>query len=180
MTLCLLDRDGVIVKEQGSGCLFDPMDVVLEEGAAKGLKHLHDHDVTCVVVTNQSCIGKGLCSSKQVLAVHKEITKQVADAGGCIEAFYYCPHRTEDECGCRKPATGLLIRAFNVHDFSPSSSWLVGDALGDLQAANTFGISHVLVRTGKGRETEKTVVSLGWKVSVVDTLEDVARLITDG
>lgn len=171
--LCVLDRDGTIVKENGS-CLSAPADVVLEEGVPEGLKHLHDHGVVCVVATNQSCVSSGQCTFDQVNAVNAKILAKVSDLGGYIRGFYMCPHGPEARCGCRKPSTGLL--AWIDRDYAPASMWFVGDSLCDLQAAREFGVFPILVRTGKGRATE---AKLDFEVLVVDTLIEAAKLITN-
>jgi histidinol phosphatase-like enzyme len=72
-----------------------------------------------------------------------------------VAGIFYCPHSPEDQCGCRKPASGLLDQIAKKWAVSLAGVPLVGDSLRDLQAGLTHQCMPILVRTGKGAETEK-------------------------
>ena len=70
---------------------------------------------------------------------------------GGIDGSYPCPHHPEDGCDCRKPAPGMLHRAAWELDLDLKRSWLVGDALTDLQAAATAGGAGILCAQARSR-----------------------------
>ena len=86
--------------------------------------------------------------------MHDKMNSLVEDSGGVISAIFYCPHSPDEGCSCRKPKTGLLERAEVEFDISLAGDYFVGDSLKDLQAATSFNMEPILVRTGNGRQTE--------------------------
>jgi D-glycero-D-manno-heptose 1,7-bisphosphate phosphatase len=77
----------------------------------------------------------------------------VKEAGGQIDAVFFCPHMPDDNCLCRKPRPGLLLDIVSRLKIDLSSVPFIGDTLSDLQAAQTAGARPVLVKTGKGVHT---------------------------
>jgi D-glycero-D-manno-heptose 1,7-bisphosphate phosphatase len=172
-----LDRDGVINRDRPdyvkSWEEFEFLPGVLEafRALASG-----PHQV--VVVSNQSCIGRGLVSRETVEEIHARMTEAVRWSGGRIDAVYYCPHCPDEDCPCRKPRPGLILRAARELDIDLAASWLIGDDLRDLETAKAAGVRPVLVRTGHGRdllETRPVRVSYPFDV-FEDLLEAVTRL----
>lgn len=99
-----------------------------------------------VVVTNQQGIGKGLMSEKQLAEIHQHLVKSVVAAGGRIDAVYYCPHLSTDNCGCRKPLGGMALSAqadFPEIDFSQSV--MAGDTASDIQFGQNLGMITALI-----------------------------------
>jgi D-glycero-D-manno-heptose 1,7-bisphosphate phosphatase len=81
------------------------------------------------------------------------LQRAVAQAGGRIDAFFFCPHAADAGCECRKPMPGMLreiARRFNV---ALGDVYMVGDAQRDLEAAAAAGAKPALVLTGKGEAT---------------------------
>src|SRR6185436_20365424 len=99
-----------------------------------------------VVVSNQPASAKGKTSRENLERVHARIIELVESKGGRILRSYICHHRSEDNCQCRKPATGLLEQAFkDFPQFKVSQSWMVGDGVGDMQAGQSFGVKTVFL-----------------------------------
>jgi D-glycero-D-manno-heptose 1,7-bisphosphate phosphatase len=74
----------------------------------------------------------------------------VQDAGGLIDAIFFCPHGPHDNCNCRKPRPGLFLDLARRLRVSLHGVPAIGDSLHDLQAARAAGARPILVRTGKG------------------------------
>jgi len=81
--------------------------------------------------------------------------RAVGQAGGRIDAVFYCPHAQEANCGCRKPKPGLYEEIAQRYSVSLKDVPSIGDALRDLQAAVAVGAQPILVLTGKGRQTQR-------------------------
>jgi histidinol-phosphate phosphatase family protein len=87
--------------------------------------------------------------------ITRRFVAEVEKHGGRIDGVYYCPHRNEDECECRKPRPGLLIRAQRERHFVFAETFVVGDSLSDLRAARQAGCPVILVAAGDPSDPPK-------------------------
>ncbi|MCH4563171.1 D-glycero-beta-D-manno-heptose 1,7-bisphosphate 7-phosphatase [Halomonas sp. EGI 63088] len=151
--LVILDRDGVINRDSDS--YVKSLDEWLPyPSAIAAIARLTRAGWTVAVATNQSGIARGFYDEATLAAMHEELGRRVAAAGGEIAHIAYCPHGPEDDCDCRKPLPGLLEQIRDALELeSLLGSWMVGDSLRDLQAGEPLGCRPVLVRTGKGERT---------------------------
>lgn len=144
-----LDRDGVL-NENRANYVRTWEQVAILPGVLQAMQRLAASQFALVVVTNQSAVGRGLMSVEVLAAINQGIVQQVQQAGGRIDAVYACPHGPEAGCPCRKPLPGMLLQAAQDLDLDLVRSYLVGDAVSDMQAALAAGCRPVLVRTGRG------------------------------
>ena len=141
-----LDRDGVINKPPPEGSwVFRWEEFEFADGALEALRRLREEGFTAVVVTNQSCVGRGLATLGQVEAINARMREAVAAAGGHLEAVYVCPHTDADDCPCRKPRPGLLDRAAEELGVALEGCFLVGDSERDIAAGKARGCTAILV-----------------------------------
>jgi D-glycero-D-manno-heptose 1,7-bisphosphate phosphatase len=103
-----------------------------------------------VVVTNQSAIGRGLVPEQVVIDIHRRMVDEITARGGRIDGVFYCPHRPDEACPCRKPRPGMLFTAAARLNLDLSRSYMVGDALTDVMAGQAAGCQSILVQTGRG------------------------------
>ncbi len=150
----LLDRDGVLDRDRVD-YVKNADELVMIDGVPEAVAALGAAGYTVLVVTNQSCVGKGILPMEGVRAIHELIQRELSVAGGRVDAFYICPHAPDHGCDCRKPAPGLMLQAQRDWGFDPAETWLVGDATRDILAGQAAGCRTALVRTGKG-ETSAT------------------------
>lgn len=96
--------------------------------------------------------------------------KQLKKQGCRIEKIYYCPHRPEENCDCRKPHPGLLLRASKDMGVELNQSCMIGDNReADLGAARQAGCLGVLVRKNDSSDLD---VALGrWLARVSKTYD---------
>ena len=144
-----LDRDGTIGEELGYVNHIDRFQIF--PFAAEAIRQLNQADIPVIVVTNQSGIARNIFPESLVHEVHKKMVAELAVGGAWIDAIYYCPHKSEDACECRKPNPGLLERAAREHSLDLASSWVVGDRYADLEMGHAAGSRGILVMTGYGR-----------------------------
>jgi histidinol-phosphate phosphatase family protein len=147
-----VDRDGTLVVERGY--LSDPGDLELLPGTADALHDLKAGGLPVIVVSNQSGVGRGLFPLSRVYQAMARLREELRRAGVELDGIYFCPHRPEEGCACRKPGTGLLERAAEDQELRLRSSFMVGDKLLDVETAHRAGARGVLVRSGYGREEE--------------------------
>ena len=83
------------------------------------------------------------------------------DTGGAVEAihqalretlplddFFVCPHDDSDQCDCRKPLPGLLLRAAEKYAIDLPRSFMVGDRWRDVDAGVSAGCATVWIDYG--------------------------------
>jgi len=150
--LAILDRDGVI-NEDSDAFIKTPDEWKPVEGSLDAIARLSRAGWRVVVATNQSGLARGLFSMDTLNAIHTRMRRELAQAGGQLDAIFVCPHGPEDGCRCRKPAPGLFDDIARRYETSLRGVPAVGDSLRDLEAATAVGCSPWLVRTGKGLRT---------------------------
>jgi D-glycero-D-manno-heptose 1,7-bisphosphate phosphatase len=140
----LLDRDGTIIHNRHY--LADPNGIEFLPGALAGLARLRDLGFDFVLVTNQSGVGRGYFSEERLGEIHDRLEALLGAAGIRLAGIYYCPHAPEFDCDCRKPRTGMVLRAARELGFSPVDSVMIGDSVADIQLAHNLGIPGIFVR----------------------------------
>lgn len=146
-----LDRDGVINANR-SDYVKSWEEFAWLPRSLEAMQLLNQIGRPIVVVTNQSAIGRGIVSHQEIAQINALMKKQVERAGGRIDRVLYCPHRPEDECNCRKPQPGMLLSAASQLSLDPRLSFMVGDAMTDVLAAQAAGCLPIIVQTGRGRD----------------------------
>ena len=167
-----LDRDGTIAEEVGY--LNHASRFRMFPFVAGAIHRLNEAGLPVIVVTNQSGVSRGYFPESLVHTVNKLMTQQLAEAGARIDAIYYCPHTSAENCNCRKPKTGMLDRAAQEHALDPQRSFVVGDRYGDMQLARNAQARAILVRTGYG-EGELAWQAANWPVQPDFVAEDLRQ-----
>lgn len=138
-----LDRDGTISDYNGYITRADQLR--LAEGTGESLRDLVNAGYYCIVVTNQSAIGRGMMTELQLQPVHERLLDLLAAEGATLSAIYYCPDLpdSDDEFTVtnpdRKPGAGMLRRAAVDLKLNLSSSWMIGDRYSDVLAGSHAG-----------------------------------------
>jgi D-glycero-D-manno-heptose 1,7-bisphosphate phosphatase len=175
--LVILDRDGVINFDSDQ-YIKSPSEWRPIPGSIEAIARLNQNGFRIAVATNQSGIGRGLFDMATLNAMNDKMMELVFRQGGRIDALFFCPHTAAEQCGCRKPRTGMLEEIAARFHTELKGVPIVGDSLKDLQAAETVGAQPYLVLTGKGERT-RAEGGMPKKTLVFDNLADVSRhLIT--
>jgi len=174
--LVILDRDGVINRDSAAfiknEAEWQPL-----PGSIEAIAALTQAGFTLAVASNQSGIARGLFDQPALDRMHAKMLRLVHDAGGRISRIVICPHGPDDGCDCRKPKPGMLEQLARHFDTSLEGVPVIGDALRDLEAAAAVGARPVLVRTGKGHDTEQALPGRFAGVPVYDDLAAAARAL---
>jgi len=152
MKLVILDRDGVI-NHDSDQYIKSPDEWKPIPGSLAAIARLNQAGYRVVVASNQSGIGRGLFETDTLMAIHDKMLKALAQAGGRIDAIFFCPHTNADNCDCRKPKPGMFREIAARFNAELAGVPAIGDSLRDLQVAATVGAQPMLVLTGKGRKT---------------------------
>jgi D-glycero-D-manno-heptose 1,7-bisphosphate phosphatase len=144
-----MDRDGTVSEEVGymyHAGLYKPF-----PWTGQAVRKINESGMKAVLVTNQSGIGRGYFSEATLNDVHDTLKQELSRWDAHLDAIYYCPHAPEAGCDCRKPGTGMLIRARQELAIDLEQSYVIGDRYLDIHLAHAVGARGVLVRTGDGR-----------------------------
>ena len=165
-----LDRDGTLIEDVPY--LGEPARVKLLPGAAEALQIMQRAGFACVVVSNQSAVGRGMIALEQLHAVHDEMNRQLAASGITLDGIYWCTHAPQAldkvliEHVDRKPGPGMLLRAARDLNLDLARSWIIGDQLGDMLAGRNAGCrGGILVRSGHDLTQALAVLGAHWPVA---------------
>jgi D-glycero-D-manno-heptose 1,7-bisphosphate phosphatase len=142
-----LDRDGVINQNRDDYVKrWD--EFAFLPGALDALRRLAQTPLLIIVVTNQSIINRGLASVQEVQDICRRMIEEIQNHGGRIDGVLMCPHRPDEGCNCRKPRPGLLLEAADRFHLDLPQSYLIGDAMSDVEAGLNAGCRVLMVKTG--------------------------------
>ena len=144
-----LDRDGVINVDHGYVSTWEQFEFL--PGAPEALRELQDAGYLLIIVSNQSGIGRGYYSERDLHTLNQAIAEHLdSTLGVTLSGFYHCPHHpTEAEgefrqqCDCRKPAPGMIQQAVLDHGIDVKTSLLVGDKDSDIEAGRAAGVGRL-------------------------------------
>jgi len=139
-----IDRDGVINKERND-YVKSTSELEIFPNVAKNIKLLKDAGFLVVVITNQSTINRGLVTHETINQIHESIQIFLKKNGTHVDGFYYCPHKPDENCNCRKPKPGLLQQAISDLNIDLNLTWMIGDNDSDIEAATSIGCKAVKI-----------------------------------
>ncbi len=154
MKLVILDRDGVI-NHDSDQYIKSPAEWRPIPGSIEAIARLNQNGFRIAIASNQSGIGRGLFDMATLNAINDKMMELVFRQGGRIDAVFFCPHTAVENCGCRKPKTGLLEEIAARFHAELKGVPIIGDSLKDLQSAEAVGAQPILVLTGKGKATKE-------------------------
>ena len=123
--------------------LFVPYDDVPE-----GIAKLNAAGFKVILITNQSGLNRGYFGLEQLEAIHSKLLRVVESGGGSIDGIFFCPHRPDEKCGCRKPRIGMGLDAIRKHCVNPLKSYMVGDSDSDMEFGRRLGCKTFRVGNG--------------------------------
>jgi D-glycero-D-manno-heptose 1,7-bisphosphate phosphatase len=170
-----IDRDGVINCRRPDDYVLDFSQFIFVPGIRAALKQLSTLGLPIIVISNQAAVGKGLLDAAGLEEVTSRMKQVLSDDGAALAGAYYCPHRTDENCACRKPKPELLHKAAEDFNIDLSRSIFIGDSETDVIAARAAGCRPILFGAGLGNGSNLP----GWQSGVpialtADELFDVA------
>lgn len=163
MRAIFLDRDGVIIRKAPDGeYVTDWCEVEFLPGSLEAIAAFHSLCYKVVIVTNQRGLAAGKIQLSKLLEIHARMNKVIASCGGGVSGIYFCPHDISEDCPCRKPKPGMLLRAAAEHQLTLPECWMIGDAATDIAAGKSVGCKTALISQSKEDHswTEKPDISV--------------------
>lgn len=165
------DRDGIVNRSPGAGYVESWEEFHLFPEFPVVLKKVIDAGYAGVIITNQSCVAKGIITESVLLDMHARLRKMLRDEHGIdVLDVYYCPHNS-DTCDCRKPKPGMILKAAAEHNLDLAGSWVVGDQHRDIETGKRAGCRTIYVTDDPQRnDADITVAGMKELVSIMDNL----------
>ena len=152
MKIAILDRDGTLNQWGDHGFIGRPEEWVAVPGALEAVSRLNRAGWHVVVVTNQPGLGRGLFDVIELNAVHAKMHRELASAGGRVEAVFFCPHAPDEDCTCRKPSPALFQQVAERYGAEGAEIWAIGSGAEHLQAGQALG-AHLMFVESAGRSS---------------------------
>jgi histidinol-phosphate phosphatase family protein len=163
-----LDRDGVINHEKDQDYVYHYGEFIFYDGALEAMKIFAETFATIIVATNQRGVSKGLMTAEDLEDLHKNMQRDIGNAGGRIDRVYYNTAMTNDD-PMRKPQPGMALQAkkdfpkINFHQ-----SIMVGNNVSDMLFGRNAGMHTVFLRTtSPDLELPHDAIDL-WYLSLID------------
>lgn len=164
MKIIFSDRDGVINEFPGNGNYVTKLkEFHFIPGALDALRLLTEEKYSIFVISNQAGVGKGIYSKLKLNLITRKMLSKVRQSGGHIKKVFYCTHRREAGCDCRKPGIGLVrksLQFMNKSIHAAKKAYFVGDTEVDILSGHNAGCKTIFVLSG--REDYRHM--RGWKV----------------
>lgn len=138
-----LDRDGTILKEVEY--LSDPDLIEILPEVEESILRLNKLGFLKIVITNQSAVGRGIITIDRLEEIHSTLRALLRKKGIELDAIYFCPHRPEDNCDCRKPSNKMLLQAAREHNIDLTKSFVIGDRLMDVLMGKSVGAKTIVI-----------------------------------
>ena len=145
-----LDRDGTINYDKNY--LSDESQLKLYKNIEKPLLKFKEMGFKLVIVTNQSGIARKYFTVTKLKQINSKLTEMLKKSNVKIDGMYYCPHGPDDNCDCRKPKTGMALKAAKELNIDLKKSYMIGDSVRDYIFGYNFGGKGILVLTGHGKK----------------------------
>lgn len=175
--LIILDRDGVINLDSPE-FIKSPDEWRPIPGALDAIADLKHAGWLVVVCSNQSGVDRGIITPQALDAIHERLYHALAERHASLDGIAVCPHRPEENCHCRKPKPGMLLDMMMRFGAAPEETIAIGDSQRDLDAGQAAGCRCLLVRTGNGRDTERSGAAMAPE-DVFDDLRSAADYLMD-
>jgi len=141
-----LDRDGIINKKRNDYVKnineFEFLPNVFE-----AIKKINELGFKIIIITNQSVVNRQIISEEELKGIHKYMMNEFKEKSCEISKIYYCPHKPNENCNCRKPNVGMIQQAVKDLDIDLSNSLLIGDSDSDIEAAKKMKIKSIKMKT---------------------------------
>ena len=156
-----LDRDGVINKYPGDKEYVKSWgEFSFLPNVKPALKKLSENGYRLFIVSNQAGVSKGIYPKENLDEITHKMLNELSGDKIDISEVYYCTHRPEDNCNCRKPKIGLLERAAGKLkqqdlEIDFKESYFIGDTIRDIETGKGAGLKTVLIFSGKEKPENK-------------------------
>lgn len=158
--ILFIDRDGTLIEEPLDKQIDAFEKLAFMPGVILALQKFKQAGYSFVMVTNQDGLGTDSFPEKSFEAPHAFMLNIFKSQGISFEAVRICPHKSDDNCDCRKPKLGLILDYLTEQKIDRNHSYVIGDRTTDIEFANNIGITGIQY----GREDSMTWLDVTHKI----------------
>jgi D-glycero-D-manno-heptose 1,7-bisphosphate phosphatase len=149
LKLVILDRDGVI-NHDSPHYIKSPEEWHAIDGSLEAIAKLNQAGIKVGIATNQSGVARGYYTLEALNNIHQKMKRELEHYHGHIDQLEFCSHHPDENCECRKPKAGMLIKICHDLNISFHETVMMGDSKRDIEAAEVIGVRGI--RIGKDKE----------------------------
>lgn len=172
-----IDRDGVINHRRAGDYVLSWSQFTFTPGIRRALRELAILKLPIIVISNQSAVGRGLLDASALETITCRMHEALLSDGTPISAVYYCTHKPEDDCICRKPRPALLHKAAADFCIDLANSVFIGDSDADVRAAELAGCKPLLFGPGLTACSDSSAWMEGLPVAA--SAKELFRVVTE-
>lgn len=156
-----LDRDGTI--NRNIKYLKNFKNFKWNKNAIRALKYIYNKNYKIIIITNQSGIGRGILTIRELKKIHFNMNKVLKKYNCKIHDFFFCPYIQNAKIKkyriknhfLRKPNPGMIFKAVKKWKIDITKSFMIGDQHTDRIASKRAGIKFILKKYNLLREIKK-------------------------
>lgn len=172
-----LDRDGTINKDPLAEYVTSKEEFEFIPGAIEALRLLSKAGYKIFIISNQQGVGKGIFSRETLDEITAEMLDVMKKKGAPIGGVYYCTHKEEENCLCRKPKTGLIDKAIEGLEADLKETFFIGDTERDIKTGKAVGCKTILTLSGKTKSSDAPKTWQAKPDYIFDDLKEAAKFI---
>ncbi len=167
------DRDGIINKKAPEHDYIKSWnEFKLIHDIIDVMKHVQSKGYKIIIVTNQRGIARGLMTTEDLLEIHENLKRELFKYKIFITDILFCPHDINENCDCRKPKPGMLLKAKKLYDINFEKSYFIGDCETDIISANSVNVKSILYIKNSCTKTKQVKPSY-----IVTSLKEIIKII---
>ncbi len=140
------DRDGIVNVRKFGGYITSIDEFDFNSDFIRLFKFLSNSDYLLILITNQQGIGKGLMSEDDLTNIHEYMQRNLRlKTRRQFDDIFYCPDLAESASLRRKPNPGMILEAIDKWDVDAENSWMIGDAVTDIEAGKKAGVLTIFI-----------------------------------
>jgi D-glycero-D-manno-heptose 1,7-bisphosphate phosphatase len=144
MQLVIVDREGVIdIDVDGASTSERGWQVIT--GSLEALARLSGAGYRLVVVSSQAQLRRKDASIENLNTIHHNMQNELLEAGGGLDAVFFCGCPPKKECDCLMPNPTMLLEIGTRLRISLEGVPVIGTSMTTVEAARAAGARAVLV-----------------------------------
>ena len=167
MQLVILDRDGIINVDSGAAVTSEHEWQAIP-GSLEAIARLNGAGYRVVVASNQPGLRRKMLDIETLNSIHHRMQHELLEAGGGVDAVFFCSCLPKDKCECLMPNPGMLLEIAARLRTSLGAVPVIGSTMATIEAARAAGARPIFVRTGA--DGDKSVVKAGEDLESYDNL----------
>lgn len=147
MQLVILDRDGIINVDSGAAVTSEHEWQAIP-GSLEAVARLNGAGYRVVVASNQPGLRRKILNIETLNSIHHKMQQELLEAGGGVDAVFFCSCLPKDKCECMMPSPGMLLEIAARLRMSLGTVPVIGNTMATIEAARAAGARAIFVRTG--------------------------------